>query len=465
MGDLLHILKTKENQSARMVIENSGPRQAIAIIPMKSPEKSLKRIGLMDHSVFGMGAAIQIGQFLCKMAALEALRRFSKAHCPPIWRGIQALQIFCYHPFSWIQKWAPFKWLFGCLKMFSKPVLALSVATPFFDQSADVEEILSSSHTSQMQIHVKGDSIRSAERAREFEETVSRLLMELQKEGVVLPERINQDELLRFYDAVDGNFSSFLYSIWKTINWRKNFTFLSVEQLDRWSRFVFWHGHDVKQRPCLFICLGLVFSSMASTDRSCLTDVVVSQIEYGVLHLLNPKEPQLTVVMDCYGLTSFHFPVQIMRSCAILLQDHYPNCLAALFIIRLAPFARVIGQTLFQVLRPATRRKLRIEGANYKKTLSKYIEMLPSSVGGDCLCPICSNTVAVGSQDEKSDMIGSSAESFPLEGVISPLSDDKIDGLEFLSSEKLSGSTILGIFMLLIILASLALQVYHAGGV
>lgn len=55
------------------------------------------------------------------------------------------------------------------------------------------------------------------------------------------------------------------------------------------------------------------------------------------------------VLMDCHGLSPFGFPIHTMRSCAALLQDHYPNRLGCLMIIRLPQLARVVTQTLFQV--------------------------------------------------------------------------------------------------------------------
>ncbi|KAJ0729630.1 putative CRAL-TRIO lipid binding domain-containing protein [Helianthus annuus] len=72
-------------------------------------------------------------------------------------------------------------------------------------------------------------------------------------------------------------------------------------------------------------------------------------VEYGVLNLLAPERPQMTVLLDCEGLSPFGFPVTTFRSCAILLQDHYPNRLGSLLVVRLPSVARVITQTLFQV--------------------------------------------------------------------------------------------------------------------
>ena len=75
----------------------------------------------------------------------------------------------------------------------------------------------------------------------------------------------------------------------------------------------------------------------------------VSQVEHGVMHLVSPENPEVTVLVDCEGLSPFRIPMQIMRSCSSLLQDHYPNCLGCLFVIRLPPVIRVIAQTFIQV--------------------------------------------------------------------------------------------------------------------
>lgn len=79
--------------------------------------------------------------------------------------------------------------------------------------------------------------------------------------------RINDDELHRFYNAANGDFSCLLSSIKKTIRWRETYKILSVQELDMWSRLVFWHGCDVNLRPCLVIRLGLACSTLAYHDR------------------------------------------------------------------------------------------------------------------------------------------------------------------------------------------------------
>lgn len=79
--------------------------------------------------------------------------------------------------------------------------------------------------------------------------------------------RINEDELYKFYTAANGDFTCFLSSVKKTIRWRETYRMLSSEELEMWSNLVFWHGTDVKQRPCLVVRLGLACVSLPSNDR------------------------------------------------------------------------------------------------------------------------------------------------------------------------------------------------------
>uniref|UniRef100_A0A1D1XNJ6 Sec14 cytosolic factor n=1 Tax=Anthurium amnicola TaxID=1678845 RepID=A0A1D1XNJ6_9ARAE len=112
-------------------------------------------------------------------------------------------------------------------------------------------------------------------------------------------------------------------------------------------------------------------------------------MEHGVLFLVNQEDPQITVVMDCEGLSPFRSPMQMMRSCSILMQDHYPNRLGTLFVIRLPPVVRVIAQTFIQVLKPTTRQKLHFLGETHQKVLSEFLESVPSFLGGKCSCSKC----------------------------------------------------------------------------
>lgn len=90
----------------------------------------------------------------------------------------------------------------------------------------------------------------------------------------------------------------------------------------------------------------IVFATFSFNQVLCFS---VSQVEHGVLHLLNPENSDLTVLVDCEGLSPLRIPMQMLRSCSSILQDHFPNRLGCLFIIRLPPVVRVISQTFIQV--------------------------------------------------------------------------------------------------------------------
>ncbi|KAF8395102.1 hypothetical protein HHK36_019043 [Tetracentron sinense] len=415
MGESLQISYSSKNLEVPSVTtkRSQSKRCLVASAPKALSQKAFKLITSLDLGKLGNGTTSHIALFLLKVTALEMVRRFSRAHCPFAWRGLQGLQFLCYPPFKWIQRWAPFKGLVKCMQTLSRPLLALSIATAFSDQSECCKETSDALNDSRpySEPHSEPPTIQStldtgicdeAPQNLASEHWLLQLYEELEKQGITLPERINEDELRRFYIAADGDFSCFLSSIKKTIRWRETYSIFSVQELEMWSHFIFWHGCDVKLRPCLFIRLGLACSSLASHDRPRFAQAVeghfvapaVSQMEYGVLHLVDVENPQISVVMDCEGLSPFGFPMQITRSCSALLQDHYPNRLGCLVVTRLPPVVRVIAQTFIQVLKPVTRHKLRIEGEMYQKVLSEYIQILPSFLGGKCTCTKCS-TLAI----------------------------------------------------------------------
>ena len=90
-------------------------QRLVASIP-KQPQVALKRIINADHNRF-MGTICKTGLFLLKLAILEAVRRFSKAHCPSLWHGLQALQVACLPPLKWLQRWRVFRGLIGFLQV------------------------------------------------------------------------------------------------------------------------------------------------------------------------------------------------------------------------------------------------------------------------------------------------------------------------------------------------------------
>lgn len=65
--------------------------------------------------------------------------------------------------------------------------------------------------------------------------------------------------------------------------------------------------------------------------------------------MVHPENPQITVLLDCSRLSPFEFPLQTFKSCVALLQDHYPNRLGCLLVVRVPSNAKVMTQTLYQV--------------------------------------------------------------------------------------------------------------------
>ncbi|XP_007016474.2 PREDICTED: uncharacterized protein LOC18590725 isoform X2 [Theobroma cacao] len=383
--------------------------------PKTYPKSICRQITGISNGRDLKGAAGHVAIFLLKVAALETVRRVSKAKCPFLWRGIQALQVVCYPPVNCIQKLAPFKGLVKGMQMLSRPLLVLSIATAFSDQEECKDEapdgtsaspVYSESRPEEYAVQSDLDTRISNEASQnlECESWLDQLHKDLENQGISLPERINDEDLRRFHAAANGDFLVLLSSIKKTIRWRETYRILSQEELETWANMVFWHGYDVMHRPCLIVRLGLACSSLPSHDRPRFAQAVISQVEHGVMHLVSPEKPEVTVLVDCAGLTPFRIPMQIMRSCSSLLQDHYPNRLGCLFVIRLPPVVRVIAQTFIQicgfsqVLKPVTRKKLKIGGEMYRKVLFENLQTLPSYLGGDCRCTKC---LTIGVHDVK----------------------------------------------------------------
>ncbi|XVF20086.1 hypothetical protein REPUB_Repub11eG0168100 [Reevesia pubescens] len=428
-----------------------------------SSPKELSKNGFRQITVIGNRRDVKDAAiFLLKIAALETVRRVSKAKCPFLWHGIQALQVICYPPVNCIQKWAPFKGLVKGMQMLSRPLLVLSIATAFSDLEEFNDEALDGSSASEEHpesqseepsVRTALDASNEASQNLQCESWLAQFHKELENQGINLPERINDEDLCRFYTAANGDFLVLLSSIKKTIRWRETYKILSQEELKTWANMVFWHGYDVTDRPCLIVRLGLACSSLPSHDRPRFAQAIISQVEHGVMHLVSPENPEVTVLVDCEGLSPFRIPMQIMRSCSTLLQDHYPNRLGCLFVIRLPPVVRVIAQTFVQVLKPVTRKKLKIGGVIYREVLLENLQTLPSYLGGDCRCTKCLNICVHDVKRPHADQINKmqANEDVPTPNVIC---QDDVD--QSRSCDQVLRTAIIGLLMLWILIAFIA---------
>ncbi|KAL4571015.1 hypothetical protein LXL04_017765 [Taraxacum kok-saghyz] len=365
--------------------------------------KSLKQIPFFNSGKIKKVPINDVALFLLKVGALETVRRLSNHKCPFIWSTLQTLQVFCYPPLKWLQKWVPFRNLIKNMQMLSRPLLVISIATTFSNHSdqtnldsddndndndtenSDESDDLNVQEPTQSSIDVQLQAL-GLPRHPSTNWLVD-LYKELDNQGLHLPERINEGELYRFHFAANGDFSILVAMVKKSINWRKSYRILSQEELEAWGNMVFWHGTDVENRPCLIVRL-VACIHLPPNERPRFAQAIVSQVEHGVLHLVTDENPEVTVLVDCEGL-SLRFPMQLLRSCSLTLQENYPNRLSRLFIIRLPPVARVITQTFIQVLKPATKQKLKIIGQMYKTALEQHLHTVPRYLGGECGCCRC----------------------------------------------------------------------------
>jgi hypothetical protein len=77
---------------------------------------------------------------------------------------------------------------------------------------------------------------------------------------------------------------------------------------------------------------------------------IVSQVEYGLRDKVARDDARLTAVMDCQGTSAIGFPLNMMKSCSVLVQENYPMRLAALFVINLPPIVQVLANAVLQVI-------------------------------------------------------------------------------------------------------------------
>jgi len=429
--------------------------------------KCMNRIVPSRQLILGGDSLGHVASFLLKVVVLEAVRRVSKARCPFIWNSVQALQILVYPPFSWIQRWAPLKFIVQGIQKLSMPLLFLSVTTTLRELSSKRDDDPdSNTNTEHAETPPEANESASTSSTRDVSDGTKEIVQEnwlvllfreLEKQGITLPERFTEDELRRFYVAANGDFSSLLSSVKKTIRWRETFHILTLQELDKWSHLVFWHGFDTVLWPCLVIRLGLACSSIPPRDRPCFGQAVVSQIDQGVVNLINEEDPRITVLLDCHGISPFRFPMQMLRSFINVVQENYPNRLGVLFVLRLPAVVRVIAQTFLQVLKPSTKQKLRFEGDSYKKTLAEFLQVVPAFLGGKCSCPQCEKP-----RDRSVIQAGEGSKSQPRlisvdDGL--PVTDFDFDEAEILSPyscENAIRAAIIGLLMVCIFIAFLA---------
>lgn len=116
MGDSFNPTpRTKSMVTTAITTKNESKQHIVS-----SGSNSFANVRLFDLIKYGKqrrGSGNQLVFFLVKVAALEAVRRISRSKCPFVWSGLQALQVVCYPPLKWMQKWNPFRVLVECMQV------------------------------------------------------------------------------------------------------------------------------------------------------------------------------------------------------------------------------------------------------------------------------------------------------------------------------------------------------------
>ncbi|XP_073114658.1 uncharacterized protein [Elaeis guineensis] len=187
----------------------------------------------------------EIAFFLLKVAALEAVQRLSGAGVHLYGRLLRHFNVFAIHHSYGFGDGHP-------LGYWSK-VHRKSQDHYCFSPSHQLSLFISKK-TIHTQPHCESSSRPSTSDMRNCDESpkdalsgswLVQLFRELEKQGITLPERVDEDELHRFYTAANGDISCLLSSLKRTICWRETYHILSSQELEMWSQLVFWHGFDV----------------------------------------------------------------------------------------------------------------------------------------------------------------------------------------------------------------------------
>ncbi|XP_033123313.1 uncharacterized protein LOC117121976 isoform X2 [Anneissia japonica] len=119
----------------------------------------------------------------------------------------------------------------------------------------------------------------------------------------------------------------------------------------------------------------------------------------------------VTLIMDMHGLGRHHLwkpGIDLYNQINTILQDHYPETLKVILIIR-APKIFPLAYTLCRpYLNPATRRKIHILGSDWRQVLLKYVsdDVLPVHWGGKATDPdgnpMCPSKICLGGEIPKS---------------------------------------------------------------
>lgn len=104
-----HVFTTSSEAAGSTTSRKDSKLALVASASKPLSHTFLKKIPSFSNGKIRKSHVNDLAFFLLKVGTLEAIRRLSKARCPFVWSGLQALQVFCYPPLTWLQRCLPFK--------------------------------------------------------------------------------------------------------------------------------------------------------------------------------------------------------------------------------------------------------------------------------------------------------------------------------------------------------------------
>ena len=111
MGDSFqnHVPTTSSDAAGSMTSRKDSKLTLVASVSKPLSHTTSKQIPLFNKGKIRKLPVNDVALFLLKIGALETVRRLSNAKWPFVWSSLQALQVFCYPPLKWLQRWEPFR--------------------------------------------------------------------------------------------------------------------------------------------------------------------------------------------------------------------------------------------------------------------------------------------------------------------------------------------------------------------
>lgn len=241
----------------------------------------------------------------------------------------------------------------------------------------------------------------------EQKQLLKKMINTVKEEKLFCPERHTVHYFLRFLRARNFDFEKSMTMFRNCEKWRvendvddiyKNFVYEEEELVFKMYP-KFYHGVDLQGRPIYVeqyknLNLKKLFEV---TDEDRLIKNLVLDYE-GLLHDRFPScsnaaghhiETGFTILdLKDVGIFQFSRCFNFIKRTSQIASDYYPEVMGNLFVINAPKAFSMCWKLIKGILDPVTVSKIDILGSNYKKVLSKFvdIETLPTQYGGKCCC-------------------------------------------------------------------------------